>query len=130
MFVENGGQLQHVPGNDKVLYHADFWGVDAYFTTNGVMYSYEEATQDSLYKGLSIEERAERWEEMKANALGNTEEIEKNTVKPKTDYLTVNWEGSNPSLLIQPQEMRSDYHMYFGRTPDGYIRVGQFKQVL
>ncbi len=89
LFIENRGQFDtSVKGSDKVLYGVQMGSIHAYFSSNKVIYRYDEYPEDSK------------------------DPDEKINSKPITHLLTVEWENSNPVVTIEAGEKQSSYYTY------------------
>ncbi|MBL7891999.1 MAG: hypothetical protein JNL63_05175, partial [Bacteroidia bacterium] len=95
-FIENLGQFDTVLTNTtKVWYGAALGDVTAYFTSNGLVYRYDQPL------------------DQKAAGEKENEDADKiNLRKCKTHYLKIEWEGSNPYAKIDASEKRPDYYVY------------------
>ncbi|HYV92878.1 MAG TPA: PKD domain-containing protein [Chitinophagales bacterium] len=92
VFVENKGQFDASTGvSQPILFQAQSGGINIYFSRQGIVYRYDEVTENS-------EEDSEEKEARKIN------------MKPLS--LTMQWVGSNPSVEVIAQEQVSFYYTY------------------
>ena len=102
VFVENKGQFdKDINTSDKVIYEANIGKAKAYFTSNGVIYRYDEHA------------------EIKARNQSNV----------IVHYTPVEWENTSPNVVIQAEQEQSNYYTYpNGET--NLIKASIFKKIV
>ncbi|HXP48516.1 MAG TPA: hypothetical protein VN922_01115, partial [Bacteroidia bacterium] len=113
IFIRNEGQADDkLPeGSEKVLFQAKLGEVAAYFTGKGVVYRYDEYP------------KRDKEEEEKESA---SDRVKNST--PKSYYLTAEWEGSNPGVMITADQEQT-YYYSFGMGLDRSIKANVFKKI-
>lgn len=107
-FIENKGQFSSViDGGKKIFFSAQLGKINAYFTSKGIVYRYDEYSKNEKEEKREVE-------------------IEK--AETKTYFLSATWENSNPDLIITAEEKQSDYYSYSeGKTN---ITANLFKKLI
>ncbi len=109
IFIENRGQFnKDVPAGNKVLFQAMLGSINAYFTTNGIVYRWDE----------QIKESGEEKNDPDAIKINH-----------KMHYLTMHWENCNPNVSVDAKEERKDYYIY-PITASSSINVNLFKKIV
>jgi gliding motility-associated-like protein len=93
-FIENRGQFdKDVSSGNKVLYQAMLGKVKAYFTSNGVIYKYDEFVKDEKASGKDVDP-------------------DRPPLVTKTYTSQMQWLGGNPSTTVVATDERPDYYVY------------------
>ncbi|HXB12904.1 MAG TPA: hypothetical protein VNZ45_13035, partial [Bacteroidia bacterium] len=109
IFIENRGQFnKDVPADNKVLFQAMLGNIDAYFTTNGIVYRWDEQIKES------------------GEEKNDPDAIK---IEHKMHYCTMYWEDCNPNVSVDAKEERKDYYIY-PVTASSSINVNLFKKIV
>ncbi len=115
LFIENIGQFDTVvPSRPVIKFQASLGKVKANFTPSGIVYKYTE--YPARKTGPDREEMEKEGEDTEF-------------VKPVQHYLNLTWEGSNPDVQIEVQELQQQYYTYPKGTKDTY-KVRVFKKLI
>jgi len=105
VFIANQGQFDRKI-KDKVLYAAQLGSIWAYFTIDGIVYSYSEIPTPS---------------QTESNKDADPDEIK---TKPVIHYLRSNWEGSAPATTVTAnEELGYDYTYPGGQSAHIFRRI-------
>src|SRR5271155_4838357 len=110
LFIENNGQFDNViTTKDKILFGAQLGEICVFFTSNGIIYKYNEIhlTAKTVDKDTDKD----------------------GPVKQVAHYLNVIWYGSNPGVSIIARNEQYQYYSF----PNGMkstIRANVFKEIL
>ena len=108
IFVENNGQFDaDINTSDKVLYQANLGDVKMYFTSQGVIYKYDEHIKST---GSADVDR------------------DKEILKPVTHYLSATWVGANPQANIETGEEQTYYYTYPSGS-NGTVKARVFETI-
>ncbi|HSY75220.1 MAG TPA: PKD domain-containing protein [Bacteroidia bacterium] len=112
VFIENLGQVDSevvAQVNTKILYTARIGSIQAYFTSNGVLYKHEEF--------LKRKGRTE-----------NEEEEEDENSKPVVRYFNIEWKNSNTKATIDAEQEQTYYYSYAGSNGE-MLKANAFKKI-
>ncbi|HWY97662.1 MAG TPA: hypothetical protein VNY36_01140, partial [Bacteroidia bacterium] len=97
VFIENQGQFDgQIKGSQKVLYQAMLGAVKAYFTPQGVVYSFDEVYLPKRKKGDK----------------GKEDDDNVKDVKHTVRCLDATWEGCNPNVTVTAEEPNTGQYGY------------------
>jgi gliding motility-associated-like protein len=109
IFIENKGQFEnHVPTSGKILFEAILGNSRAYFTPQGIIYRYDELRRKNNTKNTDPEHPA---------------------IEDKTDYVQMQWIGSNPDVKVEGLCKRTDYYVYAVKNGPP-VHAGLYKQII
>lgn len=110
VFIENKGQFDgKIPNDKKIFYGVHLGKVWAYFTSNGIVYRYDE------YPQLT-------------NRKPGNDPDKNGAIKPVVHYLSSNWMGANSSFSIEPGGEQKQYYTYpVGK--DSTIKTNIYKTI-